>query len=174
MPITYRAEKGSPLSVEEIDGNFKELDTRLKNLEENPEIGEGIGKIQVEGDQMHLMGTFSTDFGTFTLPSPTLKLKGKWVTQTFYQKLDLVTYESGLYSCLHPHTSIAWEQDVNSWQEILSLPKTSPPSLSIYEKSTLPQEENLGKMALLVDEEEPTLIFFNGKTWQRLMKGDTL
>ena len=84
MPITYRAEKGSPLSVEEIDGNFKELETRIKTLEENPEAGEGIGKIQVEGDQMHLMGTFATDFGTFTLPQPKLNMRGKWAQQTPY------------------------------------------------------------------------------------------
>lgn len=174
MPITYRAEKGSPLSVEEIDGNFRELDNRLKNLEENPEVGESIGKIQVEGDQIHFRGTFATDFGTFTLPSPTLKLKGKWMIQTFYQTLDLVTHETGLYSCLHAHTSITWEQDINAWQEIFALPKPPPPSLHLYEKATLPQEEILGKMAILVGEEEPALIFFNGKTWQHLMKGDTL
>ena len=57
---------------------------------------------------------------------------------------------------------------------MLSLPKTTSTSLPLYEKETLPQEESLGKIALLLGEEEPSLIFFNGKTWQRLTKGEKL
>ncbi len=36
MTITYRSLKGSPLTSDEIDTNFKELETRLKQLEGHP------------------------------------------------------------------------------------------------------------------------------------------
>lgn len=174
MSIIYRAEKGAPLTVEEIDGNFRELETRLNRLEDHSEVGEGLGKIEVQGDQMILTGTFGTDFGTFTLPKATLRVRGRWLPQTSYQKPDLVTYEASLYCCLKDHTSTLWNQDNSHWQEILSLACPPSPSLPLYEKATLPLEETIGKLAILLGEEGPNLIFFNGKTWQRLMKGETL
>ena len=174
MAIIYRTEKGSPLSAVEIDGNFKELSNRLIRLEENPEAGEGIGRITVEGDQMTLKGTFGTDFGTFELPKTFLKPCGSWSSQVLYKKLHMVTFENILFCCVKEHTSTTWEQDKEMWQEMLSLPKTTSTSLPLYEKETLPQEESLGKIALLLGEEEPSLIFFNGKTWQRLTKGEKL
>ncbi len=172
MPIIYRAEKGAPLAAEEIDGNFRELETRLKILEDHPESSEGLGKIEVQGDQIKLTGTFGTDFGLFTLPKATLRFQGTWDTQALYQKLDMVTYESALYCCLRDHRSTLWKEDNSFWQEVLSLP-TSPSSfLPLYEKSTLPDEDNLGKLAILLGEGGPNLIIFTGKTWQYLMKGD--
>lgn len=174
MSITYRANKGAPLSAAEIDGNFKELEARLTQLEEYPERGEGIGKIQVVGDQMTFIGTFGSDFGTFYLPKASFKPCGSWTSQMLYQKLDLVTYENTLYCCLKEHMSTTWAQDDGAWKDILTLPKPPSNTLPLYEKSTLPGNESLGKFALLLEEEGPTLIFFNGKGWQRLLKGDNL
>lgn len=108
------------------------------------------------------------------MPKATLKPRGPWLTETAYQPLDVVTGEGSLYSCLKEHVSTTWEHDNKLWQEILSLPKPPETTLSLYEESTLPKEESLGKLALLLGKESPTLIFFNGKTWQRLMKGDLL
>lgn len=175
MSIIYRAEKGAPLSVEEIDGNFRELETRLKTLEEHPEVGEGIGKVQVDGDLLTLTGTFGTDFGTFALPKTSLRPRGKWLPQALYQKHDMVTYEEALYICLKDHTSILWEQDyMHHWQEIVSFAKPPPTSIPLYEKATLPSKATLGSFAILLGEESPTLIFFSGKRWQCLLKGETL
>ena len=174
MSITYRAEKGAPLTAAEIDGNFKELDARLKILEDHPEAGEGLGKIQVHEDQITLTGTFGTDFGTFSLPKESLRPCGAWLPNTPYQKLDLVTADSVLYCCLKDHTSIAWEPDRAHWQDVLSLPKPLSTAFPLYENATLPKDERVGKLAFLLDDEGPSLIFFNGKTWQRLMKGEVL
>jgi hypothetical protein len=174
MAIIYRIEKGSPLSVAEIDGNFKELNDRLTYLEEHPEIGEGIERITVKGDQMTITGAFGTEFGTFELPKALLKPSGPWSSQILYQKLNLVTFENALFCCVKEHTSTTWEQNKEMWQETLSLPKPVSTSLPLYEKNTLPKEESLGKIGLLLGEEEPSLIFFNGKTWQRLTKGENL
>lgn len=174
MSIIYRAEKGAPLSAEEIDGNFKELEMRLQQLEEHPEASESLGKIEVGGDQISLIGTFGTDFGTFSLPKATLRFTGKWLPQTLYKKLEMVTYDKSLYCCLKDHTSTLWAQDLSQWEVVLSLPAPPPPSFPLYEKATLPREETLGKLGVLVGDEGANLIFFNGETWQRLMKGETI
>lgn len=171
MTLIYRTQKGAPLTSLEVDTNFKELDTRLKHLEEHSEKGEGLGKVQVKGDQITFQGTFGSDFGTFTLPKATLIPRGLWKPQTLYNKLDLVTFENILYACLKEHVSTIWIQDYSLWQEVISLPKFALP---LYEKSTLPCEEVLGKLALFLGGKGPTLIFFNGKNWQQLMKGDIL
>lgn len=174
MTIIYRTEKGSPLTVQEIDDNFRELETRLTALEDHPEVGEGIGKIHIEGDHISFRGTFGTDFGTFTLPKATLNLRGDWAPQTPYKKLDLITIDKALYWCLQDHMSTIWVEDNSFWKQVFSLPQPPPPTLSLYEKASLPETETLGKLALLVENETSTLIFFNGNTWQRLMKGESL
>lgn len=176
MTIIYRHEKGAPLTSEEIDGNFKELDGRLKTLEENKEEGEGLAKIQIEGDQISFRGTFGKDFGTFTLPKATLNLCGSWCEQKPYRKLDLVTMHNALYCCTEDHMSISWSQDHLRWKQVLSLPQGQPQpfSLPLYEKATLPETDSLGKMALLLDNEEAIPLFFNGKNWQQLRKGKSL
>lgn len=168
--ITYRTQKGAPLTAEEVDGNFKELETRLKVLEDHKEITESIGKITVQGDQMTINGTFGTNFGTFPLPKAAFKSRGSWVAQTVYHKLDIVTYEGGLFLCLNDHSSKTWGQEGGFWQEIL--PKLTS-VLSLYEKATLPVKEVIGKLALLMDEKGTNLIFFDGKKWQAL-RGDIL
>jgi hypothetical protein len=120
MTIIYRHEKGSPLTVQEIDGNFRELETRINTLSETQEHVEGLGKISLEGDQIRFTGTFGADFGSFTLPQP----------------------PSG--------------------------------SLPLYERASLPASGTLGQLGLLLEDEGPTLIFFNGNHWQRLKQGEKL
>ena len=168
MTITYRKEKGSPLTVQEIDNNFKELETRLNALEEHSEDVEGLGKIHVEGDQLHFQGTFGKDFGTFTLPQATLNPRGPWIPQTPYKKLDLVTFANALYYCMEDHQATAWDEDKPFWKLILSLPPPPSSTLPLYEKASLPETETIGKLALLLEAEGTSLIFFNGKTWQQL------
>ncbi|MBI2707875.1 MAG: hypothetical protein HYX35_06170 [Proteobacteria bacterium] len=170
--ITYRTEKGAPLSIDEMDGNFRDIESRLKILEAHLESGEGIGKILVQGAAMNIVGTFGTDFGVFPLPKASLKPRGLWVAQTPYQELDLVVQNHGVYCCSQDHLSTLWEQDVHAWQEILTFPTPTP--LILYERATLPVQEERGKQALLIDEHGITLIFFDGKKWQRLMKGEDL
>lgn len=66
MPLTYRHKKGSPLTAEELDGNFKELEERIQTLENH--MGEILGKIELEGDQLSFIGSHGTNFGTVSLP----------------------------------------------------------------------------------------------------------
>jgi len=174
MTIIYRSEKGAPLTASEIDGNFRELETRLNDLEDHAEAGEGIGKIRVEGDEISFLGTFGTDFGSFTLPKASLNFCGPWAAQTPYKKLDLATVDKALYCCLMDHVSGLWEQEGALWKHVFSLPQPPPVSIALYQKTLLPETESLGKLALLLEDDSSTLIFFNGHTWQRLMKGEPL
>lgn len=170
--ITYRTEKGAPLTIEEMDGNFRDIESRLKVLETHLASGEGIGKVLVQGDKLTVVGTFGTDFGTFSLPKASLKPRGPWVAQTPYQALDFVIHGRGVYCCSQNHLSTLWEQDGHAWQELLIFPTLLP--LALYERATLPAQEEMGKQALLIDKQAINLIFFDGKRWQRLMKGEDI
>lgn len=171
MSIIYREDKGSPLTSQEIDGNFRELEQRLSQLEETQERSEGIGKISFQNNILTITGSFGTEFGQFPFPKPTHAFKGQWQSQTLYQCHDVVTQETGLYQCLTDHQSTHWSQDQDKWKGLLLLQNSKLP---FFEKATLPKQEDLGKLAVLFDETSPTLIFFNGKSWQSLMKGEIL
>ena len=171
--LTYRTEKGAALTIEEMDGNFRDLDERLKILETHLDSEEGIGKILSQGETLTILGTRGTELGVFSLPKMTLSPRGPWSPEVSYLSLDLVTHAHTLYYCLKDHTSRDWEEDTSSWQQIVDFSPPSTPPI-IYEKATLPSQDVLGKIALLFEETGFTLIFFNGTEWQRLQKGDPL
>jgi hypothetical protein len=171
--LTYRIEKGSPLMAEEMDGNFRDLDERLKILENHLEAGEGIGKIFSQGDQLIIMGSQGTELGTFSLPKMTLSPRGTWNPEVSYLSLDLVTHAHTLYYCLKDHTSKNWEEDNSLWQQIVDFSPPITPRI-IYERATLPPQEVMGKIAVLMEETGSSLIFCDGTGWQRLQKGDPL
>lgn len=67
MTITTRAGKGSPLTVEELDGNFTDLDGRMQELEEATPEALPPTNMTVVGSQWTIYyGELS--FGPFTLP----------------------------------------------------------------------------------------------------------
>ncbi|MCE3230906.1 MAG: hypothetical protein K0R52_834 [Alphaproteobacteria bacterium] len=57
MGIVYRHQKQEPLTIEEMDGNFANLDERVKNLETKPPLAEGIANVAQEGDQLMILGS---------------------------------------------------------------------------------------------------------------------
>jgi len=174
MSIVYRLEKGAPLTLEELDGNFRELDMKLKLLEDHPDSGESLAKVELQDDLLVFTGSFGMDLGRVPLPKASLIFQGLWEPLKSYKCMDLVTREEGLYYCLETHMSAEWNQDQDKWKIALSMPKPVPTSLHLYEKATLPQQASLGKFALLMDEESPILIFFNGKAWQKIVNGEHL
>ena len=105
MAIVYRKEKGSPLSLEEMDGNFRDLEDRLKAVEESPAAAEGIKEIKVEGEIMSIQGSHGTDFGSFKLPVYLPHNRGLWKKEQPYAIGDWVQFEKGLYGCEIPHRS---------------------------------------------------------------------
>ncbi len=89
MPLTYRNQKGAPLTVEELDSNFKELEGRIQNLENH--TGETIGKVELEGNQLTFMGSYGTIFGTVTLPK--VEVQQTYPPLPVYEKDTLPTSE---------------------------------------------------------------------------------
>lgn len=184
MPILYRALKGAPLTAEEVDNNFKDLDTRLKSLEDSPPDAEGIASISVENGQMTLQGTQGNTFGPFALPKVFWKARGPWQKNTLYAPFDVVAYGTSLWGCLIGHTSGETFQATSLWQEIFSFPELSttpdknesaavaaPPC----EKGNLPQNPAMGQMVLVIDApDHPEICYFNGKTWLRLNNHEEL
>jgi hypothetical protein len=123
MPIIYRQTKGAPLLVEEIDGNFAELEQRLKTLETTPILAEGIGKITQAGDHITITGSFGTVFGTFTLPKSLPNPRGEWLTRTAYAMGDWVAVKNQIYACVRAHTSGVFATDLESgiWKVLLTM-----------------------------------------------------
>jgi len=115
MGIIYRHQKKEPLTIEEMDGNFANLDGRLKHLEMNPPLAEGIASLSQEGDQITVYGTFGHILGRITLPKAFPNPRGKWQTETAYCVLDWVQGKGGVYSCIVPHTSTDFEEDQEKW-----------------------------------------------------------
>lgn len=172
--LIYRHDKGAPLTSEEIDGNFYELASRLRTLEDHPAMGEGIGQVRLQGHHLTFTGTFGTDFGTFSVPQPRLSFRGAWQPQIPYERFDFVSQAQGLYCCVQDHSSGEWDRDrLAVCHEMLSPPLVFSPLL-LYERETLPLEERLGKQALFAEAGEMFLIFFDGTEWQRLTTGAPL
>jgi hypothetical protein len=94
-----------PLTPQEADGNFEDLDGRLAQLESGLAV-EGIGEITVEGDVMTIIGDRGTQYGAFQLPAP-LEHAGGWQPESAYGVRDVVGHDGASYYCLQNHTSSA-------------------------------------------------------------------
>ena len=119
MPIVYRAHKGAPLSIQEIDGNFEHLDKRLQALEEGPLMAEGIKEIRQEGDQLIIEGTHGRTFGPFVLPRYLPIVKGEWAPDQRYAYGDWVSYKKALFFCTTPHVSSDFEAQSDCWKVLV-------------------------------------------------------
>jgi len=86
------------LSPLQLDLNFWELYSRLKNLEDNPPTAINITGMTVVGSQWEVNMSDGSSFGPFTLPIATFELKGDWVNDMTYYELDMVSAPGfGLY-----------------------------------------------------------------------------
>jgi hypothetical protein len=55
MGIIYRCEKGAPLTKEEVDGNFRELDQRVQALEPQGGRGSDLGVKWVQKEDVVML-----------------------------------------------------------------------------------------------------------------------
>ena len=116
MPIVYREHKGAPLSIQEMDENFKHLDERLTALESGPLMAEGIKEIRQEGDQLIIEGTHGRTFGPFVLPKYLPNMRGEWMARVRYAYGDWMHYKRTLYFCTTPHVSERFETQAECWK----------------------------------------------------------
>lgn len=101
-----------PLTASEADGNFVFLNDRIAVLESGL-AAEGVGAIEVSGDQMTIYGTEGANYGTFTLPAP-LVHRGAWITATAYAVRDVVRSDGSAYVCVADHVSGTFATDLAS------------------------------------------------------------
>ncbi len=180
MVVVYRAEKGAPLTCDELDGNFRELVERVERLETNPSQAEAIGNIQLVGQQLVITGTRGTEFGKFKLPTLAIYPCGEWKSEAAYAVNDLVYKGACAYLCIEAHTSKTFDKEVKHWRVLLDaallrLESRSPTipapqsRLPLYETATLPKATAMGSLALVVnDSDGPTVIYADGKGWRRV------
>ena len=121
MSIIYRQQKGEPLTIAEMDGNFADLHERLTILETTPPLAEGVGSISQERDQVTFHGTLGTVLGQIKLPKVFPNPCGRWQPETAYYVMDWVQVSRGLYSCRSPHTSQDFEADQDRWALVFEL-----------------------------------------------------
>src|SRR5262245_59101822 len=100
MPdLTFRgigpwgAGKGANLTAPEIDGNFWSLAQAIYDLENNPQVPNGIAAITVSGTTMTITLHDGTVMGPYELPVLTFRWRGEWQPTTAYAVLDVVTVE---------------------------------------------------------------------------------
>ena len=120
MAIVLRKEKGSPLTIEEMDGNFEHLNEKLCNLESSFFQAEGIKSFQQTNDIVEVMGTFGTILGRLKLPKLFPIIKGQWQERTLYTLNDWVVYDNCLFMCCFDHLSEIFdaEKERGLWREI--------------------------------------------------------
>jgi hypothetical protein len=99
---------GGNLTPVEVDLNFWELYTRLKNLEDNPPVAVSITGMTVVGTQWQVNMSDGSHFGPFTLPLATFQLKGDWQNGFHYFELDIIVVDGvGLFLVRIEHTTPA-------------------------------------------------------------------
>jgi hypothetical protein len=116
--ITYRtnditrwgAGTGVDLDAVNIDLNFWELYSRMKNLETHPPAAISISNVQVVGTQMQFNMSDGSFFGPFTLPIATFEWRGDFFPGRPYNQLDLVSVPGqGLFMARLASTSTTFD-----------------------------------------------------------------
>lgn len=114
MAIVLRAIKGSPLTNDELDGNFIDLDDRVQLLEGvssdsdgGSPFGKAIDFIEQVDNTLIVHYTDTTQDGPFELSALNLNFRGEWEPLTFYFHYDVVTVNGSVYLVNVEHTSQA-------------------------------------------------------------------
>ena len=178
MTLIYRLQKGCPLTLEEMDDNFRNLHERLKVLEERPAMAETFQDIKVEGEHLTLTSSYGTTYGPFILPTVTFSPQGVWLQNKAYAVYDLVNHGEALYLCIRSHSSKEFTAEKEHWRLLLERPagggeavatsQNAPLALlPAYEKETLPLAPSLGTLALIFGEDSfAQPIYGDGQGWR--------
>ncbi|WP_375453439.1 hypothetical protein [uncultured Methylobacterium sp.] len=125
--ITLRSDVQRPLYVGEIDGNFSDLDGRLRDIETRGLLG--IALADVSWDAVGEEVTFSYEdgqtYGPIELPASMFKARGDWVIGTPYEARDLVTVSGSSYVARGDHVAGAFADDLlaGKWQVVAAAGK---------------------------------------------------
>lgn len=131
MSIIYRLEKGAPITSAELDGNFKELITRIEKLEERyvPKLLT-IERIELVGGDLCFYDTMQQVLAKIALPLPRLVARGEWQAQVPYSVSDMVAVAHKLYVCTQAHQSAtSFVEDQTHWAVLIDFSELTPPHL---------------------------------------------
>ncbi len=110
--VTYRTDGawgpgvGANLAPAQVDGNFYELDTRTKTLEQHPVQPVQISSFQSVGNQLFIYMSEGTVQGPITLPEVSWYFRGNWAPSTAYAIDDVFSGpDGGAYIVTYAHTS---------------------------------------------------------------------
>ena len=113
MGIIYREEKGEPLTSADVDGNFRELEQRLRELEKLPAT-RGVHRVIQQKDTLVFEDAAGLELGKAKIPIIALNPRGTWKSKEDYAPNDVVTHENAAYLCLRHHKSEKFGQ--GDWQ----------------------------------------------------------
>jgi hypothetical protein len=107
VTLTFRDTKGSNLTADEVDANFRDLDGRVDTLESTPPVPNNIAEIEVSGSQMTVIMEDASEFGPFTLPTARWRWREDFADATVYAVDDFFSDPDtgSIYRVLIGHTS---------------------------------------------------------------------
>ncbi|BDB95920.1 hypothetical protein [Candidatus Hydrogenosomobacter endosymbioticus] len=171
MTIVYRSEKKAPLTADEVDGNFRDLDERLSKLEKSVQVGipESIASVKVDQGKLHIFGTKGTKLSEVDVPVLSWRPRGMWQQKESYNSMDVVYYQDSLHLCLAYHVSDNFNPKF--WQEILNVQgilKSCGMKMRFYSNESLPKNPELGTLCVTNIDNGIIMAYYDGKTWQRV------
>jgi hypothetical protein len=103
-PLTFRRDLGGPLTAEQWDGNFDNLDARIQEIVDYPPVAISITDIASDGT--NLIVTLS-DLSTFSVAIPTRHYTPRtWVAGEALAVDDVFPINGTLYAVLRAHTPV--------------------------------------------------------------------
>jgi hypothetical protein len=119
MPITYINAKGSPLTPDELDDNFKTLQERIQVLEDIKFYGEGISRITQTDSGLSIHGSLGSVWGPFSLPRHVPQFHTNWEAGKTYGQGDWLMHERKTYLCTKSHVGKTLAEDLTqNWQNV--------------------------------------------------------
>jgi hypothetical protein len=120
MTIVYRAVKGSNLTPDEVDENFRDHEDRIANIEDNPPQAISIDSFSVVGNQLTITMSDASIQGPFTIPTARWRFRGTWEPDTQYAVNDVTTRNGATYLVTYAHTSVSpFDGPGNDWYGLL-------------------------------------------------------
>lgn len=104
--MIYRSDKGSNLTADEVDGNFRELVNQINDILFNPPQANSIVSATQSGTDLYFQMQDGRQLGPISLPVLTFNFRGEYVPGALYAELDTFTASGyGLFSVRVAHTA---------------------------------------------------------------------
>lgn len=125
--MIFRSEKGSPLTIHEMDGNFKELyldlqkikDQLNENHQQKIERKQSRFTLKQKGRVIEISEENQGVVGDITLPMTKPHVRGIWEEGSSYKVFDWIYEKGKIYSCIASHTGKSFKEECDFWEIVL-------------------------------------------------------